>query len=89
MSAIPVRIPIDELERIDQLVRKGRFKNRSEALKHFISTSLGKEEMLILEQDVDMTKINILLSKVRNNKNFINISSEKSAVELVGEGRSR
>lgn len=89
MSAIPIRIPTDNLERIDYLVKIGRFKNRSEALKYFISTSLEKEEILMLEHDVDMDKINGLLSKIGKKKNLLVIESKKSAVELVGEGRSR
>ena len=89
MSAIPVRIPTDKLERIDYLVKIGRFKNRSEALKFFISTSLEKEEIIMLEHDVDMIKINELLDKIGKKKNLLIIESEKSAVEMVSEGRSR
>lgn len=88
MSAIPVRIPIDILERIDYLVKIGRFKNRSEALKFFVSTSLEKEEIIMLEHDVDMIKINELLAKIGKKKNLLVIGSEKSAVEMVSEGRS-
>jgi Arc/MetJ-type ribon-helix-helix transcriptional regulator len=89
MSAIPVRIPTDKLERIDYLVKIGRFKNRSEALKFFISTSLEKEEIIMLEHDVDMKKIDELLDKIGNRKDLLTIESEKSAVEMVSEGRSR
>lgn len=89
MSAIPVRIPTDKLERIDYLVKIGRFKNRSEALKFLISKSLDKEEISMLEHDVDMDKINGLLSKIGRKKNLLVIESEKTAVELVSEGRSR
>lgn len=92
MKAIPIKIPEEELDKIDYLIKIGKFKNRSDALRNFISKSLEKEEILTTSDEIDEAKIQKLLDFVflqGKKEDLITFTSAKSATDLVAEGRER
>lgn len=86
-----VSIKIDDVivEQLDFLVKKGKYKSRNEALRSMIKNSIEKEISTIKINEMDIEKINKLVAYFKKEKVSLTISSQKTAVDLVNEGRER
>ena len=89
MAIIPIQLDDEIIKKIDLLVKQGRYKNRTEALRDQIMTSLDK--ISVIETRVEETekyqKILTKLLKMKTPPQFLN--TEKSLNELVSENRER
>jgi Arc/MetJ-type ribon-helix-helix transcriptional regulator len=91
MTTVPVPLSEIELEKIDSLVRIGRYKNRSQALKALLKVGIAHTtihfewEHLEEEQESQQLLENMLKAK----KPLLTILSDKSAHEIISEDRSR
>lgn len=91
MATFPIQLNDGDLEKIDYLIRIGKYKNRSQAIKSMLQSKL-EEEILHLEWDSKekLDERQQIIQKILNNKNLnIEIISDKSAVDLVREQRDR
>ena len=86
-----VSIKIDDVivEQLDFLVKKGKYKSRNEALRSMIKNSIEKEISTIKINEMDIENINKLVAYFKKEKVSLTISSQKTAVDLVNEGRER
>ncbi|MHA1728143.1 MAG: ribbon-helix-helix domain-containing protein [Promethearchaeota archaeon] len=91
MTTIPIRIDEIDLKKIDFLIKIGRFKNRSQALRQFIHDRLKKEILLFEQDDKSNEKLRLeVLSKLKKKDNFsFSLLSKKNAEEIIGENRER
>jgi len=90
MSTFPVKLKKELIEKIDYLVRIGRYPNRSAAIREIIEEKLEDENYFIEDSIINWEKINKILQELTGLKDFIiTFTSEKSATELVSEGRER
>jgi len=90
MGTIPVKLQAELIEKLDVLIRVGKFKNRSEAIRQILKQYLEREPMIPLSSEARRKKIssvvNLMLAK---KKPVFDITSRKTAAELVAEGRER
>lgn len=89
---ISVSVDLDEyiIQKIDLLVRKGLYQSRSEAVRTLVTK--GVERVALLEEDhASREKVQRLLDLViQNEEGSLDIlRTEKTAVDLVSEGRER
>jgi Arc/MetJ-type ribon-helix-helix transcriptional regulator len=88
MVTISIRLNKETLRKLDDLVIQGIYKNRSEAIQDQIIKGLNRLEILNLpirsDKHKKMLQKLLLLSKHANL-----IKSNRSAVDLVAEGRER
>jgi Arc/MetJ-type ribon-helix-helix transcriptional regulator len=88
MATIPIQLDSEIISKLDDLVRKGLYKNRSEAIRDQIIQGLNRLEVVNLSVKKDKhDKIIQKLILLSNPPNLI--KSKRSAVELVAEGRER
>ncbi|OLS19244.1 MAG: putative nickel-responsive regulator [Candidatus Heimdallarchaeota archaeon LC_3] len=89
MGIIPINLDEEIIEKIDLLVRQGRYKNRSEALRDQITKNLDKIS-IVSNPEVSSERYQKLLETLINLPSppqFLN--TKKSLTELVSEGRDR
>ena len=93
MNAIPIKLSSNVIEKIDYLIKRGKYKNRSQAIREFILRALENETLFEIEKEINISKITKLLDFTLNtNKgkdSIIEIMTSKTAEELVAEGRER
>ncbi|MBO0888237.1 hypothetical protein J2P12_03970 [Candidatus Bathyarchaeota archaeon] len=76
----------EELKRIDLLVQRRLYKSRNEAIRKMLSSKLSEE----LSEDEDVHElVDILLKQKKRGKEPLVLRLEKTAVEIVAEGRDR
>jgi Arc/MetJ-type ribon-helix-helix transcriptional regulator len=91
MTTIPIKLDEVEIRKIDHLVKIGRYKNRSQAIRSFIKTKLEDEIMLPEAADPEIEKqYHDIMAKLRKQVHLmIQINSPKTALELVENERER
>ena len=93
MNAIPIKLSSNVIEKIDYLIRSGKYKNRSQAIREFISRALENETLFEIEEEINISKITDLveftLNESKGKDEIIEIATSKTAIELVAEGRER
>ncbi len=91
MTVIPIQLSDVDLKKIDYLIKLGRYKNRSQAIKEILKEKLAQETSMqdfeTLEEEEKRKKIVQELSKV--SKFEFSIKSKKSAAEIISEERER
>ena len=89
MTSIPIRLNDEIIKKIDILISKGRYKNRTEALRDQIIKGLDKislvEDSVIENENFDLILKKMLLQKSTPDL----LRTKKSVVDLVAEGRER
>ena len=90
MATYPIKLKKELIEKIDYLVRLGRYPNRSAAIREILEERLSNENYYL----EDFLKIEeaikpIVQQLIKLEKFEINLNSKKSATELVSEGRER
>ena len=89
-KSIPIKLKKEIIEKIDYLVKVGRYPNRSAAIREIIEEKLSNENYIL--EDFMLTEENIkpILQKIIKIQDLdIKLKSKKSATELVSEGRER
>jgi len=90
MSIIPVKLKKELIEKLDYLIRIGVYKNRNSAIREILEDELSKRNYYEFENFVDPGKIRNIVEGLLVIKDFnITLESDKTAVELVREGRER
>lgn len=51
MPIIPIQLKDAEVAKLDYLVKKGKFKSRNQAIRHFLTDALAREEIDLTESD--------------------------------------
>jgi len=92
-EVVPIRIPKDVLEKIELLVRLGKYANKSEALRTIIIEHLEERKELLayeglLSQDKEISEV----AESLDEKEFLELckvifSGRKTSVELIEEQR--
>lgn len=89
MASIPIRLNDDILKKIDILISKGRYKNRTEALRDQIIKGLDKIS-IIEDSVIENEKFDSILKKMLSQKSTPDLlKTKKSVVDLIAEGRER
>ncbi|MHA1439950.1 MAG: ribbon-helix-helix domain-containing protein [Promethearchaeota archaeon] len=91
MATIPINIDDVNLKKIDYLVKKGHFKNRSQAIRSLLFERLNKI-LLPFERECSENNENIAfaIKKLMNLKNpKVIIKSDKTASILIDQERER
>lgn len=91
MATIPLNIDEADLKKIDYLVKKGLFKNRSQALRNLLLEQLNHINLPFeWEEKESDEKVNYVVRKLLNipNQKLI-IKSDKPASQLIQEERER
>ncbi len=91
MPTIPLRIDDVDLKKIDNLIKKGRYKNRSQAIKKLLLDKLQQETLPFeWQKDSDEESRIKIVSKLISMENFsFSSNSTKSSEDLIGEERER
>ena len=91
MPIIPLRIDDEDLKKIDHLVKKGRYKNRSQAIKKLLLEKLQQETVPFeWQEDSDEELRKEIVNKLISMENFSFSSNlTKSAEDLIGKERER
>ena len=90
MATLPIKLRKDLIEKIDYLIKIGRYPNRSAAIREILEEHLANENYILQNYLMIDEKIKPILQEILKIKDFkINLKSKKSATELVSEGRER
>ena len=85
---IPVRFKEKDIKKIDELVKSGLFKSRSEAIR-----SLSLEEAKTRYADLVTSSlggaVEAILDVLKKDRNSLNITLDRRIEEFVAEGRER
>lgn len=85
---IPVRFKEKDIRKIDELVKSGLFKSRSEAIR-----SLSLEEAKAKYADLVTSSlgetVETILNALKEDRNSLNITLDRRIEEYVAEGRKR
>ena len=85
---IPVRFKEKDIKKIDELVKSGLFKSRSEAIR-----SLSLEEAKTRYADLATSSLSgaveAILDALKKDRNSLNITLDRRIEEFVAEGRKR
>ena len=85
---IPVRFKEKDIRKIDELVKSGLFKSRSEAIR-----SLSLEEAKARYADLVTSSlggaVEAILDALKEDRNSLNITLDRRIEEFVAEGRER
>ena len=89
MITVPVGLDEEIINKLDALVKKGLYKNRTEAIRAQIVNGLAKRSLL----DIKETPVEIkekIFQKLLNSPKPLNLlPTKKSITQLVSEGRER
>jgi Arc/MetJ-type ribon-helix-helix transcriptional regulator len=85
LTVIPLRLNDDEVQRLNLLMKQGRYRSRNEAIRAILAE--GLEEKLGEDEDT-AGLVNKLLALKKQGKNPISYRAERSVVEIVSEGRN-
>jgi Arc/MetJ-type ribon-helix-helix transcriptional regulator len=91
MSTIPIKLKEVDLEKIDYLIKRGKYKNRSQAIMKILQEKLD-QELLPFEFDSQEAEEQrkMVLKKMLAIEDFkVEFLTPKSAVELISEERER
>ena len=89
MTSIPIRLNDEIIKKIDILIAKGRYKNRTEALRDQIIKGLDK--ISLIEDSVNENEeFDLILKKMLLQKKTPDLlNTKKSVIDLIAEGRER
>ena len=89
MITIPVGLDEETIKKLDALVKKGLYKNRTEAIRAQITNGLAKRSILDLKETPVRIKEKIFQNLLNSSKPINLLPTKKSITELVSEGRER
>jgi Arc/MetJ-type ribon-helix-helix transcriptional regulator len=92
-EVVPIRIPREVLEKIELLVKMGKYANKSEALRTMIIEHLEeKKELFAYEEALIQNKKILAATKSLNEEEFLELykaifTGSKTSVEMIEEQR--
>ena len=88
MTVIPIRLTREDARKLDLLVKLGIYHSRTEAIRSMINTKADEEvnQHLANTRTVRMLK-KLLEFERKEGKNPLRVSSDRTGVEIVAEGR--
>jgi len=91
LAIIPIKVDQEDVRKLDMLVRLGVFKNRSEAIRWALREGLEKKIGVtpLLDLSDIGSVVKLMLQLASKGVNVIRITSERTAAEIVSEGRQR
>lgn len=89
MITIPIGLDEETIKKLDALVKKGLYKNRTEAIRSQISDGLAKRTILDLKETPVEIKEKIFHKLFNYSKPINLLPTSKSITKLVSEGRER
>ena len=89
MITIPVGLDEETIAKLDALVQKGLYKNRTEAIRAQIMNGLDKRSVLEIKETPEAIKEKIFQKLLQSSKPINLLPTKKSITELVSEGRER
>ena len=90
MPVIPIKLESNLVEKLDALVGVGKFKNRSQAIREILNDRLAREGIVPQADKEREKRINRVIQLMQSQKQpFFHIITEKTAVDLIAEGRER
>ncbi len=89
MITIPVGLDEETVAKLDALVKKGLFKNRTEAIRAQIMNGLDKRSIVEIKETSEIIKEKIFQKLLQSSKPINLLPTKKSVTELVSEGRER
>ncbi len=89
MITIPVGLDEETVAKLDALVKKGLYKNRTEAIRAQIVNGLEKRSLLELKETPKAIKDKIFHNLFRYSRPINLLPTKESIVDLVSEGRER
>ncbi|MHA1300712.1 MAG: ribbon-helix-helix domain-containing protein [Candidatus Helarchaeota archaeon] len=90
MKVIPIKLSDELVEKIDYLVKSGKYSNRSIAIRQLLENTLKDEEIFYNNAEYKKNHINkIINSLIKEKKVILDIAPGKTAVEIIAEGRER
>jgi Arc/MetJ-type ribon-helix-helix transcriptional regulator len=88
MTVIPIRLTRKDARKLDLLVKLGIYQSRTEAIRSMVNAKADEQVTQHLANDKILRVLKRLLEYERKEgKNPLRISSDKTAVEIVAEGR--
>jgi Arc/MetJ-type ribon-helix-helix transcriptional regulator len=88
LTVVPIRLSRKDTRKLDLLVKLGIYRSRSEAIRAMIQ--MGSDEQVsrhILNENVLETLNGLLEYEKKNRRSPLQIISDKTAAEIVAEGR--
>ncbi|MGQ4834522.1 MAG: ribbon-helix-helix domain-containing protein [Candidatus Asgardarchaeia archaeon] len=88
MTIISVRFDKETIKEIDRLISAGLYRSRSEAIRKLVTEALKRKQVKLVDDKVSVL-LKRLIEKRKRGELPIRIITEKTASELVEEGRNR
>ena len=85
---IPIRFKEKDLKKIDDLVKSGIFKNRSEAIRNLSLEAAQGRYVNLAEPDL-RGAIEVILDSLKEDRSSLTITLGKRVEEFIAEGRQR
>lgn len=89
MSTIPIKFKEEDLKKIDALIATGRYTNRSQAIRSMVKEKLADTDPPGLFSWDQEKKLNEIVIRLLNEGIEPEFGGQKTAVEMVREGRTR
>lgn len=90
MIAVPIRLDARTIEKLDSLVRVGRFRSRSEALREIVESYLRREPILGIVDSSSAERVSKAVKALLSLQSVVvDMGVGKTAAKLVAEGRER
>ena len=88
MTVVPIRLNRQDARKLDLLVKLGLYASRTEAMRAMIQAKADEQlNRYMLSDRVKEALTELLQAEKRQNENQLRISSQKTAAEIVAEGR--
>lgn len=88
MSVVPIRLTRQDARKIDLLVKLGIYRSRTEAIRAMIQAEADEQLSSHMLSDKVLRVLDELLEyENKSGKNPLQIITEKTAAEIVAEGR--
>jgi len=88
VAVIPIRFKEKDLKKVDELVKNGVFKSRSEAIRN-LSLEAAESKYADLTSS-DLTEaVKAILDALKEDRNHLRITVGRKAAKFIAEGRER
>ena len=88
LTVVPIRLNRQDARKLDLLVKLGLYASRTEAMRAMIQAKADEQlNRYMLSDRVKEALTELLQAEKRQNENQLRVSSQKTAAEIVAEGR--
>lgn len=89
MHVVSMKLPKEIVKQLDLLVGNGIYRSRNDALRALIKAGLEREMGTLFLNDQQQAEISKIVQKFKTMGISLKMESNKTAAELVAEGRER